>query len=308
MEENEINSRIGRMKKLISRFPIIWSLFQLVTLREFILIIHYSFAKKNLSLNHPNLHRLLIFIHSCCEFNFKLINKKNGIVKLELIENSTFIQCFLRKYTRDLSVAQQIFIQKDYYPIVDLINKTSIKEEHFIIDAGANIGCAALYLMAFFPQAQIVCIEPEKSNYDLLKLNVGLNFSNANIEVIKKALWSTITTLNLRQRDHSNDAFHVMEKKKADEIIDQIDTCTIEQVLLERNQKKIDILKIDIEGAEKVLFENKHCLNSFLPNSRFVAVEVHEEFISESKVQDVFKDYCYEVNKSGEYLIAHKIQ
>src|ERR1700757_2189967 len=40
-----------------------------------------------------------------------------------------------------------------------------------IIDAGANIGAAALQFLSNFPNARIVSIEPEASNYALLLRN-----------------------------------------------------------------------------------------------------------------------------------------
>ena len=42
-----------------------------------------------------------------------------------------------------------------------------------IIDAGANIGAAALQFLSNFPNARIVSIEPEASNYELLCRNTA---------------------------------------------------------------------------------------------------------------------------------------
>ena len=41
-----------------------------------------------------------------------------------------------------------------------------------IIDAGANIGLASIWFASKFPEARILAIEPEKSNYELLVRNV----------------------------------------------------------------------------------------------------------------------------------------
>ncbi len=44
---------------------------------------------------------------------------------------------------------------------------------HTIIDCGANIGITALYFAARYPNARIYSVEPDPSNFAILKQNVA---------------------------------------------------------------------------------------------------------------------------------------
>jgi FkbM family methyltransferase len=85
----------------------------------------------------------------------------------------------------DLGVFEQIFVAQDYslgrlrrgrelvqrYEAIIAAGLTPI-----IVDAGANIGASVVYWAIHFPKAQILAIEPEKTNFALLQKNTeGLN-------------------------------------------------------------------------------------------------------------------------------------
>ena len=60
------------------------------------------------------------------------------------------------------------------------------KPPRTLVDAGANIGLASLYFANRFPSANIIAIEPEQSNFDLLRKNVA---PYETITPIRAALW-----------------------------------------------------------------------------------------------------------------------
>ena len=41
-----------------------------------------------------------------------------------------------------------------------------------IIDGGGNIGCAAIYYAKKYPEAHIYSLEPDKENFQLIKLDI----------------------------------------------------------------------------------------------------------------------------------------
>jgi FkbM family methyltransferase len=119
-----------------------------------------------------------------------------------------------------------------------------------IIDAGANIGLVSIYFANKYPTAIIYAIEPEKSNYDLLVKNA---IGYKNIVPIQAALWKNNSPLCIENLDAEKWAFRVTEKIDANNHL--INTNTFANLLAMANKNYIDILKIDIEGAEKDLFE-----------------------------------------------------
>jgi FkbM family methyltransferase len=56
-----------------------------------------------------------------------------------------------------------------------------------IVDAGANVGMSAAYFSLHHPAATVVAIEPEPSNFEMLRKNAKLF---PQIIPINAALWS----------------------------------------------------------------------------------------------------------------------
>jgi hypothetical protein len=68
---------------------------------------------------------------------------------------------FLRKDTSDVAIFEQVFLRGDY----DLDFKF---HPQTVVDAGAHIGLFSILMKNRFPAAKIVCIEPDKNNYEAL--------------------------------------------------------------------------------------------------------------------------------------------
>jgi FkbM family methyltransferase len=107
------------------------------------------------------------------------------------------------------------------------------------VDLGANIGMSAKYAVSR-GAAEVYCFEPDPIVADLLQKNVP------TAKVYKVAITDTNTTLQLYHWPHNPTNIGPMYT---------CSTMTLRQVLAEVG-KKIDYLKIDIEGAEKTLFDD----------------------------------------------------
>jgi FkbM family methyltransferase len=113
----------------------------------------------------------------------------------------------------------------------------------YILDAGANIGLAALFFSEYFPEAKIVCCEPVPANLELLKLNTaGL----PNLTIVSCALGRT-TSMGSRVQINANDYANVkvVESNSGDTpIYDYAELLKISNIPF------FDLIKIDIEGNE----------------------------------------------------------
>jgi FkbM family methyltransferase len=166
---------------------------------------------------------------------------------------------YLRRRSSDFLVFEEIFI--------DQIYKLPEKDEvQYIIDAGANIGLAALYFQRCFPGATIISIEPVSENFQLLQLNTS---KYENITCYHNGLWNKKSNLKITNTTEGNWAFMV------EETTDKGDLCAIavNDILRENPTSKIDILKMDIEGSEKEVFETG---TEWIPLTKKIIVEVHE--------------------------------
>jgi len=161
----------------------------------------------------------------------------------------------IRGATSDADILCNVIVCREY-------NLSGLTGVRHIIDAGANIGMASIYFAKHFPEAKIIAIEPESSNYVLLQKNTS---HLTNVTVMHAALWAERVPLQLVNSDSEKWGFQyrTAEAGKAD-----ILGIPIEDLIGDG----IDLLKIDIEGGEKEVFDDR-C--EWLKQVRFLYIEVH---------------------------------
>jgi FkbM family methyltransferase len=129
-------------------------------------------------------------------------------------------------------------------------------EPRVILDAGAYTGLSTIYLANKYPSAQIFAVEPDPANFRLLKRNVA---SYDRIRPIHAALWFEDSQLMLRTRPegHWASSVHALgPETKGPRPSRAVAAICIETLKARFGLERIDLLKVDIEGAEKELFEH----------------------------------------------------
>ncbi len=202
----------------------------------------------------------------------------------------------LRKGSSDIATFGQVFIELDYDIDLDDEPKT-------IIDAGANIGLASIYFANRYPEATIIAIEPESSNYELLKHNVN---SYNNVIVLNRALSNISEMLDVEDIGLGHWGF-ITSKKNKDTMESSsgqsIKTITIDEIMQQYQFEHIDVVKIDIEGYEKELFESNY--ERWVPQSRNLIVELHDG-MKPGCSKSLFScmcQYSFNVRLKGENLV-----
>jgi len=142
----------------------------------------------------------------------------------------------------------------------------SMRGTRFIIDAGAHIGLATVQFATWFPDARVVAIEPSERNLAVLRRNA---VAYPNISVIHGALWSRNTTLEIENPDSNSTGFRVREADAG-----PIVGISIPEVMRRFAVAEIDVLKMDIEGTEKEIFEAS--TEEWLPATRMICIELHD--------------------------------
>lgn len=145
-----------------------------------------------------------------------------------------------------------------------------------IIDAGAHIGFTAAYLAHHYPQARIYSVEPAPSNFRLLCANTA---PYPQITPIHAALWHEATELAVvtPNRQMRPGAFRTLAPSDSTpfHVIGRTLTTTMPQLLADYEIDFVDLLKVDIEGAEKEVFTEAA---AWIERIGVIVVETHDRF------------------------------
>ena len=175
----------------------------------------------------------------------------------------------------DKGVIQQIFQNQDYelghFKLTERLMRLGETEsgrgrELLIIDAGANIGAAALYFSFRFSGSKVIAIEPEKKNCELLRMNCA----GLNIRIVEAALGCEAGKSFLSDPGLSDWGFRTGDTGEY-----KVDVVTVDQLFDTLGKEKAApfICKIDIEGGEANLFRRNY---SWLERFPLVIIELHD--------------------------------
>mgnify|MGYP006282407047 CR=1 FL=1 len=149
----------------------------------------------------------------------------------------------------------------------------------YIIDGGANIGLATLYWKNKIPEARVTAFEPDPQIFRVLEWNVQ-NHDHEDVTLIRKGLWSEKTTLKFKP--DGADAGHVPQKDSANTTGHEVPVTQLVPYLNER----VDLLKLDIEGAEvDVLLDAAGHLRTV----QNLFVEYHSYVGEEQRIDEVLR-------------------
>ncbi len=174
----------------------------------------------------------------------------------------------LRPHTSDLPIFYQVFVRREYDISLGF-------EPRIIIDAGAHIGLAAVFFANKYPNATIFAIEPELSNFYMLEKNTS---PYANIICLNKALavrddmklcvkGSSLETSNFVTEEWTGSDSSLCRNK--------VQSISPEGLRKQFGFDRFDVVKIDIEGYEKELFEVG--AETWLSRTRCLIIEVHDQ-------------------------------
>lgn len=136
-------------------------------------------------------------------------------------------------------------------------------EARFIVDAGGYIGDSAALFLSRYPNARCVVLEPG-SAYSWAALN--LERYGARAVLHQAALMSSPGFCRVQEADTGSEA-HA-------DVNGTIKAITVPEILATSPHGRIDILKVDIEGAEVALFQSAA---EWLPFVDCITIELHGE-------------------------------
>lgn len=201
----------------------------------------------------------------------------SGIIYTNMVGGRE-LKMLLRKTGADEIIYRDIILRNggDYGFIPEIARHIGL-DIRTIIDAGANIGTATGYLKSMYPQATVICIEPEPGNYAMLDKNMELN-SFDDVVLCQNAFWINNDELHIgvgvRGELAKELSFGIVENGEI-----AVMGLTFKNCLELLGEEKVDLLKIDIEGAEAALINDREGFNYMIDHTRLLAIELHEEAV-----------------------------
>jgi FkbM family methyltransferase len=173
----------------------------------------------------------------------------------------------MRLGSSDVPTFRKVLIECEYELPVHAEPKT-------IVDAGANVGFSAVYFAERFPDAQIVAIEPERSNFEMLRRNVA---PFRNVTCLRKALVGSPRTVPIVDAGEGFWGFQAAAPGESVRrpVVDEVEGITVLDVMRQSGWDRIDLLKVDIEGSEVEVFDTAR---GWIDDVDIIVVELHDRF------------------------------
>jgi len=160
------------------------------------------------------------------------------------------------------------------------------------VDIGANIGKYTI-MVGKKIKGKVVAIEPEKRNFEILKTNVKLNNLN-NIILINSACFSKNGQKKFFLDEIGTEASSFYQEKMQGSKTIMVQTKKLDNILNESNIKQVDLIKIDVEGAEADVLKGAiNTLKKYHPRIIFEAW--NENYLK--KCKNILDKFGYDIKK-----------
>jgi FkbM family methyltransferase len=158
-----------------------------------------------------------------------------------------------------LSVAYQI---KEYFVDGGMAFRAETTTP-VIYDCGANVGVASIYFKEQFPHSIIKAFEPDARVFDCLQKNISAN-NITGVQLFDAAVWIDDNGIDFGSEGADGGSVFFDGNKSR--------VASVRLADLLRAETHVDLLKMDIEGAETIVLSD--CRNE-LSKVRYLFVEYH---------------------------------
>lgn len=152
---------------------------------------------------------------------------------------------------------REIYLENHYvrlFPYGNLINDGDV-----VLDCGANIGAFAVYVASLGPNVRVLAFEPEPLTFEALCRNVEINGLAAQVKCFPYAIVAYEGYYELMVNEGCFTEHKLVNpERKVDQNVDLtvrgkiVRGVTIDQLLNETGLAKCNVIKMDVEGAERV--------------------------------------------------------
>ena len=203
----------------------------------------------------------------------------------------------LRPASNDHYTFREIFIEGVYNAVARHIPPGGV-----VLDIGANIGLATVFFARIWPGMRVVCVEPDSQNADLLATNIAPLVKAGRGVVCRGAVWghSGRVCLERLEKGHVNQRA-CREPGVADEGSEVVSAYTIGGLMEQHGLAHIDLLKLDVEGAETSVLAGD---TSWLDRTGAIAIEFHGDSRTASHFDELMASHGFAIVDDGPHTVV----
>lgn len=176
-----------------------------------------------------------------------------------------------RKGMSERHAFAQVFIHREY----DFNWGDGLRR---IVDAGANVGLATLCFQQQFPDAVIAAVEPHPGNAEAFRGNTA---HLPGVELFEAALHNRSgETMAVTDEGFGSNGF-MTRSEGSGQGVAEVPSVSIADIMVRMGWTDVDLVKVDIEGGERVLFEAHF---DWMDVTRHIVLEFHERMVPGSSV------------------------
>ena len=189
---------------------------------------------------------------------------------------------YVRLGSSDLQLHQTITYRGEYGPLF----AQKVGGVRQIVDLGANAGFTIRLWRDHFPDARVIAVEPDESNLKMCRLNADATGGGEKVQLVLACVDGKPGTV-LLDRSGMEQVYHITDKATNNCV--EVVAKTVPQILDEcQAEPVIDLLKCDIQGAERAVFAD--CA-SWVHRVRNMIVELHDPYTKD--------DFLADLNRAG---------
>jgi FkbM family methyltransferase len=238
----------------------------------------------------------ILRLRNCLLHGHEASATAEGIVSLEM-KRPLAQSLTMRKVGSDFHTFEEIFVHKVYRELTHILPQCET-----VMDLGANIGLASLYFALSFPHARVFAVEPDAANFRLLTSNLEALNRVGRATAVQAGVWNADCDLEIDAPEETG-AFNAVkvQTKSGAKATQTVCGMTMNSLLALSKFERIDLLKIDIEGAEVPLLQGDV---DWLKRVECLAIEFHDDSRKVTRFDELMQRYGFAILSENDHTVV----